>query len=99
MFPDNRRTFLSNTPFEGKSFGAFARPEEFWDAWAFAAMEAELALDAWKRAAREVKAAAFAAYRAALDREEQAAARLASRIAPKVGKRLQARSAFGSTGA
>ena len=28
------------------------RPEELWDAWAFAAMEAELALDAWKKAAQ-----------------------------------------------
>jgi hypothetical protein len=59
---------------------AFARPEEFWDAWAFAAMEAELALAAWKRAARELKASAFATYRAALDREEHAAARLAARV-------------------
>jgi hypothetical protein len=57
-----------------------ARPEEFWDAWAFAAMEAELALAAWKRAARELKATAFATYRAALDREEHAAARLAARV-------------------
>ena len=54
--------------------------EEFWDAWAFAAMEAELALAAWKRAARELKAAAFAAYRSALDREEHAAAVLAARV-------------------
>jgi hypothetical protein len=59
---------------------ALARPEEFWDAWAFAAMEAELALAAWKRAARELKATAFATYRAALDREEHAAARLAARV-------------------
>jgi hypothetical protein len=29
MFPD--KTFLSNTPRLG---GAFARPEQFWDAWA-----------------------------------------------------------------
>lgn len=59
---------------------ALTRPEEFWDAWAFAAMEAELALAAWKRAARELKATAFATYRAALDREEHAAARLAARV-------------------
>jgi hypothetical protein len=57
---------------------ALARPEEFWDAWAFAAMEAELALAAWKRAARELKASAFATYRAALDREEHAASLLAA---------------------
>jgi hypothetical protein len=99
MFTENGRPFLSNIRLGGGSLGLFARPEEFWDAWAFAAVEAELALAAWKRAAREVKAAAFATYRAALDREEQAAARLAKRIAPKVGERLHVRRAFGSTGA
>ena len=83
MFAD-RRPFLSSIPLGGGSLGAFERPEKFWDAWAFA-MEAELALAEWKRAARELKAAAFAAYRSALDREEQAAARLATRIAPSVG--------------
>jgi hypothetical protein len=56
------------------------RTDQFWDAWAFAAMEAELALAAWKRAARELKATAFATYRAALDREEHAAARLAAQV-------------------
>jgi len=56
--------------------------DDLWDAWGFAAMEAELALDAWKRAAHGMKAAAFAAYGAALDREEQAAATLAARLAP-----------------
>ena len=65
MITDNRQTL---------------RPEEFWDAWAFAAMEAELALAAWMRAARELKATAFATYRAALDREEHAAAQLAARV-------------------
>jgi hypothetical protein len=99
MFADRPGTFLSNMPSGRRSLGPFARPEEFWDAWAFAAVEAELALAAWKRAAREVKAAAFAAYRAALDREEQAAARLAARIAPKVCARLHARCAVGLTGA
>jgi hypothetical protein len=54
--------------------------EDFWDAWAFAAMEAELALSAWTRAARELKATAYATYRAALDREEDAATRLAARV-------------------
>jgi hypothetical protein len=71
-----------------------SRPEDLWDAWAFAAMEAELALDAWRRAARELKASAFAAYRAALDREEQAAARLAERVRPKMP--LMARAAESS---
>jgi hypothetical protein len=94
MFTDDRSPLLSNMALATRSPGVFARPEEFWDAWAFAAMEAELALDYWKRAAREVKAAAFATYRAALDREEHAAARLAAKIAPKVGKRLHERCAF-----
>jgi hypothetical protein len=67
------------------------RPEELWDAWALAAMEAELALDAWKKAAHGLKATGFVAYRAALDREEQAAAALASRLAPNVGARLRHR--------
>jgi hypothetical protein len=67
------------------------RPEELWDAWAFAAMEAELALDAWKQAAHGLKATAFATYHSALDREEQAAAALASLLAPHVGERLRQR--------
>jgi hypothetical protein len=68
-----------------------ARQEALWDAWAFAAVEAELALDAWLKAAQALKDATFAAYRDALDREEQAAAELAARIAPHVGRRLQTR--------
>jgi hypothetical protein len=68
-----------------------ARPEMLWDAWAFAAVEAELALDAWSKAAHDLKDATFAAYRNALDREEEAAAALAARVAPKVGRRLQTR--------
>jgi len=75
------------------------RPEELWDAWAFAAMEAELALDAWKKAAHGLKATAFAAYRSALDREEQAAAALASRLVPHVGARLRERWAMASSAA
>ena len=59
----------------------FTRADKLWDAWAFAAVEAELALDAWTRATRDLKATAFSAYRAALDREEQAAAQLAARLA------------------
>jgi membrane protein required for beta-lactamase induction len=67
------------------------KAEQLWDAWGFAAMEAELALNAWCTAARDLKATAFAAYRSALDREEQAAARLAERVAPNLG--LTARAA------
>ena len=52
-----------------------------WHAWALAEMQSELALEAWMRAARHLKADAFAVYRAALDREEQAAAVLAARVA------------------
>jgi hypothetical protein len=75
------------------------RLEALWDAWAFAAMEAELALDAWLRAAHGLKDGAFAAYRDALDREEQAAAELAARIAPQVGRRLRTRSALSRSAA
>jgi hypothetical protein len=57
------------------------RVEQLWDAWAFAALEAQLAFDMWKTAARDLKASAFASYRAALDREELAAARLAEACA------------------
>ena len=41
------------------------RPEELWDAWAFAAMEAELAFDGWKKATHGLKATAFTASAAA----------------------------------
>jgi hypothetical protein len=58
-----------------------SRPESLWDAWAFAAVEAELALDAWLKAASHSKDSTFAAYRAALDREELAAEELAARVA------------------
>ena len=81
---------LPSTPTSWRSSWGVST-EELWDAWAFACVEAELALDAWKRAASGLKAAAFAAYRAALDREEQAATALASRIVPNEGKRLQFR--------
>jgi hypothetical protein len=75
------------------------RPEALWDAWAFAAVEAELALDAWLKAAQGLKDAAFAAYRDALDREEQAAAELATRVAPQVGRRLRMRWALNRSAA
>jgi hypothetical protein len=51
-----------------------------WDAWAFAAMEAELALEAWMKAAHSLKEATYFTYRAALDREERAATSLAAHI-------------------
>ena len=52
-----------------------------WHAWALAEVQSQHALDAWIRAARHLKADAFTVYRAALDREEQAAAVLAARVA------------------
>jgi hypothetical protein len=52
--------------------------EAVWDAWAFAAFEAKLALDAWSEAAHPLKEATYAAYSRALDREEAAADRLAA---------------------
>jgi hypothetical protein len=52
--------------------------QKLWDAWVLAAVESELALTSWTRAAQELKADAFAAYQSTLDREEQAAAALAS---------------------
>jgi hypothetical protein len=55
--------------------------EQLWDAWAFAALEAQLAFDLWKTTARDLKASAFASYRAALDREELAATLLAEAYA------------------
>jgi hypothetical protein len=50
-----------------------ARVEDLFDAWVFAARDAELALEAWSLAARPERGQAFAVYRAALDREERAA--------------------------
>jgi hypothetical protein len=59
--------------------------ESLWDAWAFAAVEAELALDAWRKAAVPLKEATYVAYTKALDREEAAAGHLAarSRVLPR----------------
>jgi len=74
--PNPRKTLAARLSWAG------AGPEALWDAWAFAAVEAELALDAWLKAAHSLKEATFAAYHAALDREEQAAAELAARLAP-----------------
>lgn len=95
MAAGHRRQVLARMPLRGRAGAPHALTGRLWDAWAFAAVESELALGAWTKAAREVKAAAFAAYRAALDREEEAAAALAARIAPKVGERLQTRWAVG----
>ena len=93
MPADDRRRILPYLPLAA-AFRGPSRAEQLWDAWALAAMEAELALQAWKKAAHGLKEAAFATYRAALDREEKAATELALRVAPNVARRLQARSAY-----
>jgi hypothetical protein len=54
------------------------RLEDLFDAWVFAAREAELALGAWGSSLPRERAETHAVYRAALDREEHAAAVLAS---------------------
>jgi hypothetical protein len=55
-----------------------ARLEDIFDAWAFAADDARIALDAWAASASDHRAEAHAVYRAALDREQRAAAVLAA---------------------
>jgi hypothetical protein len=55
--------------------------EDLWDAWAFAAADAAIALTIWKTAERADQGDAYAAYRAALDREEEAATVLSAQIA------------------
>jgi hypothetical protein len=55
-----------------------ARLENLFDAWAFAAREAQRALGAWGSSRPGERAEAHAVYRAALDREQCAAAVLAS---------------------
>jgi hypothetical protein len=65
-----------------------ARTMEFWDAWAFAAVESGLALEAWMSASHEEKELGYFAYLASLDREEKAAAALAERVDPAAAARL-----------
>jgi hypothetical protein len=54
-----------------------AEVKDLFDAWVFAARDAELALDAWASGTNHERATAHAVYRAALDREERAAEVLA----------------------
>ncbi len=56
--------------------GRARRPADLYDAWLFAAADAKLALAAWRLALSRDRSDAYAVYVAALDREEQAAARL-----------------------
>lgn len=53
---------------------------DFWDAWAFAAVESGLALEAWMSAASGEKELGYCTYLASLEREEQAAEALAARL-------------------
>jgi hypothetical protein len=55
-----------------------ARLEDLFDAWVFAARDAELACAAWASGPSDGRAEAHAVYRAALDREERAAVVLAA---------------------
>ena len=82
MLPRKLRPVRPNLTLTKRSSWVGAHTAALWDAWVFAAVESELALNAWKRAAMELKEATFGMYHAALDREEQAAAALASLIAP-----------------
>ena len=61
----------------GSSDAHSAELEDLFDAWVFAARDAELALDAWASGTNHERATAYAVYRAALDREERAAEILA----------------------
>ena len=59
--------------------------KDLFDAWVFAARDAELALDAWASGTNHERATAHAVYRAALDREERAAEVLAIAAPSKQG--------------
>jgi hypothetical protein len=66
------------------------RTIDYWDAWAFAAVDSQLALDAWMTALDDEKELGYSAYLACLDREEQAAIALAERVDPAAAARLRA---------
>jgi hypothetical protein len=68
---------------------ARARTMEFWDAWAFAAVESGLALEAWMSASQEDKELGYFAYLACLDREEKAATVLAECVDPSAAARMR----------
>ena len=65
-----------------------ARIEEVFDAWLFAARDAELTLGAWSASPTDDRADAYVAYRAALDREERAAQVLAAAAARNSRERV-----------
>jgi hypothetical protein len=71
--------WLSTIPGGRESFDVrIARLEDLFDAWVFAARDAELACAAWASSPSDGRAETHAVYRAALDREERAAAVLAT---------------------
>jgi hypothetical protein len=75
--------WLFNSPGGWSSFDVrVARLEDLFDAWVFAAHDAELAFGAWASSASDGRAEAHAVYRAALDREERAATVLATAAGP-----------------
>ena len=77
MFPSHWQ--FTNPVGSGSFEVAAARLEDLFDAWVFAARDAQLALSAWLFSARPERPEAFAVYRAAFDREERAAAVLRMR--------------------
>jgi hypothetical protein len=72
------------------SLPATADTMAFWDAWAFAAVESDLALEAWLASEGGEQDVAYHVYVASLDREEHAALVLAERVDPAAAARLRA---------
>jgi hypothetical protein len=85
MITEPEKTLTTDAPFKLRTS---ARTMEFWDAWAFAAVESGLALEAWMSASHEEKDLGYFAYLACLDREEKAATVLAERVDPDAAARL-----------
>jgi hypothetical protein len=81
-----QRTLTTEAPVKPRTS---ARAMEFWDAWAFAAVESGLALEAWFSASHEEKEFGYFTYLACLDREEKAASALAERVDPDAAGRLR----------
>jgi hypothetical protein len=63
-----------------------ARLEDLFDAWVFAARDAELACDARASSPRNGRAETHAVCRAALDRQERGAAVLAAAVPPALAR-------------
>jgi hypothetical protein len=83
MSAANANVFQVHSVFEDRvdpdgSDASTPRLQDLFDAWVFAARDAELAFTAWASSGRTERGDAHAVYRAALDREECAAAVLAT---------------------